>query len=200
MFLCSVFPQKLLLKKKKPGTSFFNIEITPPSRYEGHVLDMWEMLSPNTTGGLTELEVFSGAIFHKTCKPSQRQRDCAIKLRVRTGEITAWLVDQLRTGPRVQPDGITAPADKTAVRRRAIELCLACLHISREREADDNAKYVRRGRRGPAEYLQSFRVIAAATLLRELDRYRFDLQETEKRRQQETAEATRAPPPRGRRR
>lgn len=168
--------------------------------YEGHVLDMWEMLSPNTTGGLTELEVFSGAIFHKTSKPSQRQRDCAIKLRVRIGEITAWLVDQLRSGPRVQPDAVAAPADKTAVRMRAIELCLACLHISREREADDDAKHMRRGRRGPAEYLQSFRVIAAATLLRELDRYRFDLQETERRQQQETAEATSAPPPRGRRR
>ncbi|CAI4220129.1 unnamed protein product [Parascedosporium putredinis] len=141
-----------------------------------------------------------GAIFHKTSKPSQRQRDCAIKLRVRIGEITAWLVDQLRSGPRVQPDAVAAPADKTAVRMRAIELCLACLHISREREADDDAKHMRRGRRGPAEYLQSFRVIAAATLLRELDRYRFDLQETERRQQQETAEATSAPPPRGRRR
>ncbi|PKS05598.1 hypothetical protein jhhlp_008116 [Lomentospora prolificans] len=160
--------------------------------YEDVIMDMQEFHSPNTTAGLSELEVFCGTIFHRSCKPTRRQRESSIKLRERISEVITWLVGELRSG-RVDlslgpsPDEPLVPP--VPARVRAIELCLACVHVATERAHAKglSAKNHRRGRRA-GERMQSFRVVAGATLLRELDRYRFDVQEAA-RRQKKDAEA-----------
>ncbi|KAL2158770.1 hypothetical protein VTH06DRAFT_3961 [Thermothelomyces fergusii] len=109
---------------------------------------------------LTELEVFVGFIMNKRGIQTPRQRDRSVKLKDEFERITAWITHEMRNPP--SPSGYTSELD-------ALELCLACLYIGCEK-ASKEAAAERHNRRSSARNLESFRVVAAAALLRELDR------------------------------
>ncbi|KAK4149994.1 RNA dependent RNA polymerase-domain-containing protein [Chaetomidium leptoderma] len=104
---------------------------------------------------LRELEVFVGFIMNKTGVQTHRQRDRSIKLKDEFERITTWITKEMRNPTSVS--GYTSPLD-------ALELCLACLYVGCEKEHRE----VRPGHRSSPQDLESFKIVAAAALLREL--------------------------------
>ncbi|KXX75237.1 RNA-dependent RNA polymerase 1 [Madurella mycetomatis] len=93
---------------------------------------------------LKELEVFTS-----------RQRDRSTKLKDEFERITTWITREMRNPTSVS--GYTSELD-------ALELCLACVHIGwrkQSRKADG-------GHRSSTQGIESFKVVAAAALIREL--------------------------------
>lgn len=109
---------------------------------------------------ISELEVFIGCIINQTGVQTRRQRDRSIKLKDEFERITTWITSQMRRhgNSNVPLTGYESEFD-------ALELCLACVYVGGEQ---DQPGAMRRRRDGYGE-LKSFRVIAASTLLAELD-------------------------------
>ncbi|GAB1313705.1 RNA-dependent RNA polymerase [Madurella fahalii] len=104
---------------------------------------------------LKELEVFVGFIMNKRGVQTNRQRDRSVKLKDEFERITTWITREMRNPTSMS--GYTSELD-------ALELCLACLHAGwpkQSRKADA-------GHRGSAQDLESFKIVAAAALIREL--------------------------------
>ena len=104
---------------------------------------------------LRELEVFVGFIMNKTGIQTHRQRDRSVKLKDEFERITAWITHTMRT-----PTSLTGHTSELD----ALELCLACLHVGCERGA--GVAYSRH--RSTARNVESFKIVAAAALMREL--------------------------------
>lgn len=104
---------------------------------------------------LKELEVFVGFIMNKTGVQSQRQRDRSVKLKDEFERITAWIMREMRHPLSVS--GLTSELD-------ALELCLACLHVGCQKPPQEH----RAGHRSAAHNIESFKIVAASALLREL--------------------------------
>ncbi|KAL2174451.1 RNA dependent RNA polymerase-domain-containing protein [Thermothelomyces heterothallicus CBS 202.75] len=104
---------------------------------------------------LTELEVFVGYIINKRGVQTPRQRDRSVKLKDEFEHIATWITHEMRNPPSVR--GYTSELD-------ALELCLACLCIGCEKRSRDT----RPRPRSSARNLESFKVVAAATLIQEL--------------------------------
>lgn len=112
--------------------------------------------SEHPTQPLRELEVIVGFIINKTIVASRRQRERSQKLRDEFERISTWISDRMR-----DPSSLGARTKETD----ALDLCLACVFMG-GRTGDRRA--VVRGRIGGAD-LESFRVVAACALLRELE-------------------------------
>jgi hypothetical protein len=104
---------------------------------------------------LRELEVFVGFIMNKTGVQSTRQRDRSVKLKDEFERITSWITREMRNPSSLS--GHTSELD-------ALELCIACLYAGCEKEQRD----LRPGQRSSSRDLESFKIVAAATLMREL--------------------------------
>lgn len=105
---------------------------------------------------LRELEVFVGFILNKSGVQTPRQRDRSVKLKEEFERITAWITQEMRSPTSVS--GYTSELD-------ALELCLACLHAGCEKEHRES----RPGHRTSSQDVESFKIVAAATLMRELN-------------------------------
>jgi hypothetical protein len=105
---------------------------------------------------LRELEVFVGFIVNKAGVQTHRQRDRSVKLKDEFERITTWITREMRNPTSIS--GHTSTLD-------ALELCLACLNIGCERVYKEVAHP---GHRSSSQDIESFKVVAATALLREL--------------------------------
>lgn len=105
---------------------------------------------------LRELEVFVGFIMNKTSVQTHRQRDRCVKLKDEFERIAAWITQEIRS-----------PASLSGYRSEldALELCLACLHVG----CLEGPREVGAGHRSSAQDIESFKIVAAAALTRELN-------------------------------
>jgi hypothetical protein len=104
---------------------------------------------------LRELEVFVGFITNKTGIQTHRQRDRSVKLKDEFERITLWITHAMRNPTSLS--GHTSELD-------GLELCLACLHVGCEVTHPEARPRFRASSRS----IESFRVVAAAALMREL--------------------------------
>ncbi|EAQ87066.1 hypothetical protein CHGG_08319 [Chaetomium globosum CBS 148.51] len=104
---------------------------------------------------LRELEVFVGFILNKSGDQTHRQRDRSVKLKDGFDKIAAWITREMRKPTSIS--GYTSELD-------ALELCLACLTIGCEK----TYRQLRPGHRRSAQDIESFKIVAASALTREL--------------------------------
>jgi hypothetical protein len=93
---------------------------------------------------------------NKAGAQTHRQRDRSVKLKDEFERITTWITREMRNPTSIS--GYTSKLD-------ALELCLACLYIGCEREYKE---VVHPGHRGSSQDIESFKIVAATALLREL--------------------------------
>ncbi len=105
---------------------------------------------------LGELEVFVGFVINKSGVQTRRQRDSSVKLKEEFEHITAGITREMRNP--------TAPTGGLFRELGALELCLACLNVGCERQYRE----LRPGHRISSQDLQSFKIVAAAAVIREL--------------------------------
>jgi len=118
--------------------------------------------SEHPTQPLTELEMFIGHIVSSTGVQTRRQRDRSGKLRDEFGRISAQTTERMRGSKNAPATGYVKELDE------ALELCLACVCIRPDDEIGaEDARNGRRRRR--ISGLESFRLVAASALLREIE-------------------------------
>ncbi len=105
---------------------------------------------------LTEVEVLAGFVLNKSGVQSNRQRDRSTKLKDEFERIGAWITRQM-----CQPE----PTDGYVGELGALELCLACLKIACAKKPRPAQSWYRNA----SVNIQSFRVVAASALMRELN-------------------------------
>ncbi|KAK4233862.1 RNA dependent RNA polymerase-domain-containing protein [Achaetomium macrosporum] len=86
---------------------------------------------------------------------TRRQRDRSVKLKDEFERITTYITREMRSP--TSDSGYTSELD-------ALELCLACLHVACQKERRE----LRPRHRSSAQDLESFKIVAAAALMREL--------------------------------
>ncbi|KAL2755351.1 hypothetical protein ACRALDRAFT_2105455 [Sodiomyces alcalophilus JCM 7366] len=137
---------------------------------------MWKY-SDNHMRTLQEVEVFCGTIFNKSGAQTRRQKDNSSKLKEEFDRVAAMLVGLIRRRSRdaekqQQQDG--SRCDETEVDyngddpvalalapgKDALELAFACLDVGMIQRTDAHTKHL--------DGMQSFRVIAASCLLKEM--------------------------------
>jgi len=128
---------------------------------------MWQF-SENARAPLTEVEVFCGFILNKRGAQTRRQNDSSIKLKEEIDRIMTWIVKQIRdrgVGDRAETLSTITEADAATSRWRedVVELCWACVAVACIKR--ENAPLLHRG----IEDLESFRVVAACCLIKELN-------------------------------
>lgn len=122
---------------------------------------------------LTEVEVFCGHILNVTGSQTRRQKENSKRLKADFDRLSEWLVLQMRRKfKQTDQDGNGDPDSGTgggfndhldrllAPNKAALELSYACLIVGLKNDRDTDNEY-----RVP---MQSFKVIAASVLLREL--------------------------------
>ncbi|KAK7981199.1 FAD/NAD(P)-binding domain-containing protein [Apiospora arundinis] len=124
---------------------------------------------------ITELEVFTGNIFNKSGVQTKRQRDRSTKLKEAFDRMSKTTVGLIRKNRHAHDDEVEGPerADDTGSTLglnndplAALELSLACLHVGRRKQ--HNPSSGRWGQKGDDGF-QSFKVVAASCVTRELD-------------------------------
>ncbi|RYP53397.1 hypothetical protein DL768_001642 [Monosporascus sp. mg162] len=114
---------------------------------------------------ISEVEVFTGCIFTKSGTQTRRQRDKSIRLKDEFDRIAKWiesLIRKQKIESRVDDDADDDDEGQTEYGVSGLELSVACLHVGC---APNRAVAASRTR----EVFQSFKVIAASCVLRELD-------------------------------
>ncbi|KAM0414583.1 hypothetical protein ACHAPT_013578 [Fusarium lateritium] len=136
--------------------------------YESAVLDnMWQF-SENARSCLSEVEVFCGFILNKRGGQTRRQRDSSIKLKEEIDRVMTWIVKQIRDrGVGNDAETMSTVTESSAApnqwREDVVELCWACVAVACIPKEHAPLVY-----HGTGE-LQSFRVVAACCLLKELN-------------------------------
>ena len=157
---------------------------------------MRKQFSTNPTRQLQEIEVFCGFVFDPSGVLKGRKWDNSIAMRDEFDRVTQLIVAEMRNpGPEpsgggqvvmadtgsagdgasnsnVEGDGTSGKASKKPFvsnfwtqKKRSIELCWRCLEISFG-QANDKS-----GQSNEPTELASFRIVAAATLLREVNQF-----------------------------
>ncbi|KAF4505843.1 hypothetical protein G6O67_007753 [Ophiocordyceps sinensis] len=136
--------------------------------YEDSVYDSMWHFSDNPRTGITEVEVFCGSVLNKKGSQTRQQRDMSIRLKEETDRVLSWMVNLIRKrGGADDSDLHSVTSRDTAAESRdkeeVIQLCWACMVVGCV--TDTNM--------APETYhgdgdLRSFRVVAAACLLREM--------------------------------
>ncbi|KAI2622616.1 RdRP-domain-containing protein [Xylaria nigripes] len=141
--------------------------------YEDELWSATINYSEHASKGITELEVFTGAIFNKTGIQTRRQRDTSIRLKDEFDRIAKWvegLIRKKNLSTDLQSDAEDDSQDgyyyadtDMGTESMALELSIACLcagMIRVHNHANNN--------RNPGGF-ESFKVIAAHCALRELE-------------------------------
>lgn len=122
--------------------------------YEGSVWDTTQEYSDHASMGLTELEVFTGAIFSQSGVQSRRQRDKSVELKDAFDRIAQFTVSLIRK-PETTDDDELYPG---------LMLSIACLAVG---NTEPQYKGNRFGR--TEDEFHSFKILAACCAIRELD-------------------------------
>ncbi|KAJ9137901.1 RNA-dependent RNA polymerase [Pleurostoma richardsiae] len=128
--------------------------------YEEAIFTVMKDFSEHPTDHISELEVFIGSVMSKTGIQTRRQLDRSLKLRDEFERIASWITRQMR------PCYVGYPREGSGAETDALELCLACMIIGCQ--PNDSNKDSRRQRNGHGK-LESFKAVAAAAFLRELE-------------------------------
>lgn len=105
---------------------------------------------------MKELEVVMGFILNNRGIQTKRQRDRSTKLSDEFARISKWITNEMRP---------SAPAGDKTPNLTALELCFACFEVACAQQ-DRGGRAHRR--RGPRTELESFRIVAASALIREI--------------------------------
>ncbi|KAM0559335.1 hypothetical protein ACHAPJ_004358 [Fusarium lateritium] len=136
--------------------------------YESTITDKMWHFSENPRKSLTEVEVFCGFILNKRGAQTRRQGDSSIKLKEEMDRIMTWIVKQIRDrgvgdGAETLSTATESGAAPSRWREEVVELCWACVAV-----ACIKKEYAPLVYHGTGE-LESFRVVAACCLLKELN-------------------------------
>ncbi|KAM7199773.1 RNA-dependent RNA polymerase 1 [Naviculisporaceae sp. PSN 640] len=127
--------------------------------YDHAVEELMTENAENPSQPLTELEVFVGFFLNKTGGAlTRRQRDRSVRLKDEFDRVTTWITRQLRK---------PTPLVDTTSELDALELCLACVYVGCMKETVEVVRWNHSRRLAPD--VESFRVVAACALLRELN-------------------------------
>jgi len=122
--------------------------------YEDSITGLRTDCADHPSQPLKELEVFVGFVMNKSGIQTRRQRDSSVKLKDEFDRITGWTVNEMRH-PSIS--GYTSELD-------ALEFCIACLYVG-----CFETKQQQGGYRWVNQTSESFKIVAAAALLRELN-------------------------------
>lgn len=129
---------------------------------------------------ITEVEIFTGSIFNSRGLPTKRQGERSLQLKDEFDRVTRWiesLMRQHRMRDHIEDEEnyneYAAPEAYHNTAHSPLELSLACLHVG---TYSPQPKSQRSRRMVAGGNFQSFKIIAAACALRELDRAMQSLQ------------------------
>ncbi|TFA98712.1 RNA-dependent RNA polymerase 6 [Trichoderma ghanense] len=138
--------------------------------YEGDVTNNMYQASDSPRAPIKEVEAFCGSILNPRGGQTKRQRESSIKLKEEMDRVMSFFVKQMRDrGGRA--NGATDDAASTATEEdgrseretmNAVELCWACVIVGSEAIRD--RRYM-----ADEKPLESFRVVAASCLVKELN-------------------------------
>ncbi|KAF2449704.1 RdRP-domain-containing protein [Karstenula rhodostoma CBS 690.94] len=135
------------------------------SDYEDSLFGVTQDYSTHPTQPLTELEVFTGNIFSISGVQTRRQRDKSLQLKDEFDRIARWIENLIRRRTTAtttkQDDASNAPEDPID----ALMMSIACVEVSQWKGTHGNR--VTHGRW--ADEYQSFKIISACCLIRELN-------------------------------
>lgn len=120
--------------------------------------------SDNASLRITELEVFTGAIFNATGVQTRRQRDRSIQLKDEFDSLVQQTEAVIRKKSARPPGEQLDEAQMMAHCKTALRSSMACLNVACFKEEGR-----RSGWRRVDEVFQSFKVIAACCVIKELD-------------------------------
>ncbi|KAL7810798.1 RNA dependent RNA polymerase domain-containing protein [Trichoderma aethiopicum] len=138
--------------------------------YEGDVINNMYQFSDSPRAPIKEVEAFCGSILNPRGSQTRRQRESSIKLKEEMDRVMSFFVKQMRErggGANGIPDDVVSTATEDAGRSEremmhAVELCWACVLVGNE--ALHGRSYT-----GDQKPLESFRVVAAGCLVKELN-------------------------------
>ncbi|ETS02243.1 RdRP-domain-containing protein [Trichoderma reesei RUT C-30] len=137
--------------------------------YEGEVVDNMYRFSDSPRAPIKEVDVFCGSILNPRGSQTRRQRDSSIKLKEEMDRVMSFYVKQMRDrggASDTADDAASTAAEEVARSERetmnAVELCWACVIVGSEAVHG-------RGYMGDQKPLESFRVVAASCLVKELN-------------------------------
>lgn len=132
--------------------------------YEDSIYNVMIDYSGLPTQALTELEVFTGSIFSASGVQSRRQRDRSLQLKDEFDRIARWTENLIRR--RTSANGKSNEDDYEPYESSngTLALSIACLQVSHLKEVQGIGKMGR-----SKDDLQSFRVISACCVMRELN-------------------------------
>ncbi|KAH6608191.1 hypothetical protein Trco_004504 [Trichoderma cornu-damae] len=137
------------------------------AEYETDVSNnMWQF-SDNPRAPITEVEAFCGSILNPKGSQTRRQRDSSIKLKDEMDRAMNFIVKLIRD--RSNADDASSVANKEEGQSErgfmnAVELCWACVIVGSNEHPGNGKRY-----HGEEKPLESFRVVAASCLVRELN-------------------------------
>ncbi|KAF4977551.1 hypothetical protein FZEAL_5922 [Fusarium zealandicum] len=136
--------------------------------YDSSITDKMWQFSENPRASLSEVEVFCGFILNKRGGQTRRERDSSIKLKEEIDRIMTWIVKLIRDRGVGNDAETLSTATGTSEapnrwREDAVELCWACVSVGCIKKNGSPIVYTGTGE------LQSFRVVAACCLLKELN-------------------------------
>ncbi|KAK8009403.1 hypothetical protein PG991_011954 [Apiospora marii] len=138
--------------------------------YEDMVYNITMDYSEHASIPITELEVFTGNIFNKSGVQTRRQRDQSIKLKEAFDRISKTTVALIRKNKHGHDDANLEDDVASTVLEynplAALELSLACLHVGRRKQRNHVGRW---GQKGDDSGFQSFKVVAASCVTKELD-------------------------------
>ncbi|KFA70790.1 hypothetical protein S40288_09553 [Stachybotrys chartarum IBT 40288] len=134
------------------------------SFYEDAVWNLSLEFSDNPSLRITELEVFTGAIFNATGVQTRRQRDRSIQLKDEFDSVVQQTEAVIRKKSARPPGEQLDEAQMMAHCKTALRSSMACLNVACFKENER-----RSGWRRVDEVFQSFKVIAACCVVKELD-------------------------------
>lgn len=129
---------------------------------------MWQF-SSNPRVPITEVEAFCGSILNPKGSQTRRQRDSSIKLKDEMDSVMSHIVKLIgdRSGSTTNADdALSTMSDDDEIGERksmnAIELSWACMTVGNDKSADKTNRL-------DEPKLESFRVVAACCLVKELN-------------------------------
>ncbi|KAK8087511.1 hypothetical protein PG994_002485 [Apiospora phragmitis] len=140
--------------------------------YEDMMYNITMDYSEHASIPITELEVFTGNIFNKSGIQTPRQRDRSINLKEAFDRMCKTAVALIRKNKHGHGEADLEEDDVASTvldynPLAALELSLACLHVGRRKQQNGNGG--RWGQKGDNAGFQSFKVVAASCVTRELD-------------------------------
>lgn len=132
---------------------------------------MWQF-SDNPRAPISEVEAFCGSILNPKGSQTRRQRDSSIKLKEEMDRVMHFIVKLIRdrsggvTGNEDDALSVATDNDGQSERERmnAVELCWACVIVGGEKDSGKGQNH-----HGNEKPLESFRVVAASCLVKELN-------------------------------